>query len=40
MQQIVFKREFSVLFEAIKTENVQYLEGEIQHIKMFVIDKT
>ena len=26
MQQIVFKREFSVLFDAIQIENVQYLE--------------
>ena len=26
MQQIVFKRDFSVLFNAVKTENVQCLE--------------
>ena len=26
MQQIVFKRKFSVLFDAVKTENVQYFE--------------
>ena len=33
MQQIVFKREFSVLFDAVKTKNVQYLEEKIQLIK-------
>ena len=39
MQQIVFKRDFSVLFNAIKTENVQYLEEKIlQSIKKFVIE--
>ena len=26
MQQILFKREFSVLFDDVKTENVQYLD--------------
>ena len=30
MQQIIFKREFSFLFDAVKTENVQYLEGKKQ----------
>ena len=39
MQQIVFKREFSVLFYAVKTENVQYLEEKIQSIKEIVIEK-
>ena len=33
MQQIVFKREFFILFDAVKTENVQYLEEKIQSIK-------
>ena len=33
MQQVVFKREFSVLFDTIKTENVQCLEEKIQYIK-------
>ena len=31
-QQIVFKREFSVLFDAVKTDNVQDLEGKKQLI--------
>ena len=33
MKQIVIKREFDVLLDAIKTENVQYLEEKIQPIK-------
>ena len=33
MQQIVFEREFSVLFDAVKTESVTYLEGKTQPIK-------
>ena len=33
MQQIEFKREFSVLFDAVTTESVQYLEEKIQPIK-------
>ena len=37
MQQIVFKREFSVLFDAVKTENMQYLEEKIQPIKKIII---
>ena len=39
MQQIVFKRNFSVLFDSIKTENVQYVEEKIQAIKKIVIKK-
>ena len=39
MQRIVFKREFSVAFDAIKTENVHYLEEKIQPIKKIVIKK-
>ena len=39
MQQTVLKRELSVLFDAVKTENVQYLEEKIQHIKNIVIEK-
>ena len=39
MQQIVFKRKYSVLFDAVKTENVQYLEENIQPIKKIVIEK-
>ena len=30
MQQIVFKREFLALFDAVKTKNVQYLEENMQ----------
>ena len=30
MQQIVFKREFSVVFHAVKTENMQYEEEAYQ----------
>ena len=40
MQQIVFKREFSFLFDAVKTENVQYLEEKIQPTKKNVIKKS
>ena len=39
MQQIVFKREFFVIFDAFKTENEQYLEEKIQPIKKIVIQK-
>ena len=39
MQQIVYKIEFSILFDAIKTENVQYLEEKLQSIKKLVIEK-
>ena len=33
MQQIVLKREFFVQFDAVKNENVLYLEEKIQPIK-------
>ena len=36
MKQNVFKREFSTLFYADKTENVQYLEENIQLIRQIV----
>ena len=39
MQQFLFKREFSVLFDAVKTENVHYLEEKIQPIKKIVTEK-
>ena len=39
MQQIVFKREFSILFDAVKTEKVQYLEEKIRPIKKIVTQK-
>ena len=39
MQQIVFKREFFVIFDAFKIENVQYLEEKMQPIKKIVIEK-
>ena len=39
MQQIVFKRKCSVLFDAVKTKNEQYLEEKIQSIKKIVIKK-
>ena len=40
MQQIVFIREFSVLFYAVlKTEKAQYLEEKIQPIKKIAIEK-
>ena len=39
MQQIVIKKEFSILVDAIKTKNVQYLEEKIQPIKKTVIEK-
>ena len=34
MQQIIFKREFSFLFDAVKTENMQFFEE-----KMYLITK-
>ena len=38
MQKAVFKREYSVLFHVVKTENVQCLEKKkIQAIKKTVI---
>ena len=39
MQQNVFKREFYVLFDAVKTESVQYLEEKIKPIKKIVMEK-
>ena len=39
MQQIVFKRKFSVLLDAVKTENVQYLKEKIQSNKKIIIEK-
>ena len=39
MQQIVFKRKFSFLFDAVETENVQYLEEKIHAIKKIIIEK-
>ena len=38
MQQIVFKREFSILFDAVKTENVQHLKEKILPVKEIVIE--
>ena len=39
MQRIIFKKEFSVLFHAFKTKNMQYLEEKIQLIKNIIIEK-
>ena len=39
MQQTLFKRKFSVLLNAVKTENVQHLQAKIQPIKNIVIKK-
>ena len=39
MQQTVLKREFSVLFDAVKTKNVQYLGEQTQPIRKVVIEK-
>ena len=39
MKQIVFKREFFILFDAVKIEKGQYLEEKIQPIKKTVIEK-
>ena len=33
MQPIVFKKEFSSLFDAVRTENLKYLEEKKQPIK-------
>ena len=40
MEHIIFKREFSVLFDAVKTENVPYLKEKIELIKKIVIKKS
>ena len=39
MQKNVFKREFSVLFDVVKTENLQYLEEKVRPIKKIVISQ-
>ena len=39
MQQFVCKIEFSILFDAVKTENVQYLEEKTHRIEEIVIQK-
>ena len=33
MKHIIFKRQLSVVFDAVKTENVKYLEEKTQLIK-------
>ena len=40
MQQIVFKRNFFVLFDAVKTENMQYIEEKMQPIKNVLSKKS
>ena len=39
MQQISFKREFSILFDTVKTETVQYIEEKVHPIKKIVVEK-
>ena len=39
MQQTVFKRQFPVLLDAVKAENVQHHEEKTQPIKNIVIEK-
>ena len=39
MKQIVFKSKFSISFDAVKTENVQYLEEKTQPIEKIVIEE-
>ena len=39
MQEIVFKREFSVLLDSVKTKNGQHFEVKIEPIKNIVIKK-
>ena len=38
MQQNVFKTEFPVLFDTVKTENVQYLEEKMLPIEKIAIE--
>ena len=38
MQLITFKRPFSVIFNAVKTQNVEYLDEKAQPIKKILID--
>ena len=39
MIKIIFKSEIFMLFDAVKTENVQYLKEKIQPIKKIAIEK-
>ena len=39
MQEIVFKRYFPLLFDAVKTENLKHLEKKMHSIKKIVIEK-
>ena len=39
MQQIAFKIEFSVLFQPVKTDYMQYLEEKLQPITKIAISK-
>ena len=39
MQQIGFRGEFSVLFDAVKIKTMQYLEEKIEPIKKIFIEK-
>ena len=39
MQQILFKRQFFVLLDVVKTETVHYLEGKMQPVKKIAIEK-
>ena len=40
MQQIIFKREFSVSLDAVKTKNVYHIKEKMQFIKNIVNKKT
>ena len=40
MQQFVLKRKLSVLFDAVKSKNVHYLEEKIQPIEKIVTKKS
>ena len=39
MQQTIFKRKFSVRLDAVKTENMQHLEENLQLFKNIIIEK-
>ena len=40
MQEMEFKRKLSVLFDAVKTENVRCIEEKIQLVKKILIEKS
>ena len=40
LQQIILKTELSVLFDAVKTENVQHMKEKVLSIKRLLLKKS